>query len=417
MNRRGVRVGLVLLFVTALCGAGYQIFISERRIENQRRAARAFDDLAWAVTVSIADLHAAQQAYVVAGQDPSYWTAKASSYLETATTRLASLRQMAIAQPGEGALTNAADIINNLGQMDARVREYTASGQPFMASDLIFTDGVEFTAEAASHIELARTRRREMRGQAVRRQQQGQAIALVAAAGTGLVVVLLLLPAAGSGAKRQVAAPAGLPKHTPAEQAPGGNRLFFADFEFDAGSAAPADAVRAAEDGEAPGLDQAEAKGPDLRTTAALCTDFSRVSDTRDFPGLLARAAELLNASGIIVWIGDPSGHELRPALGHGYPPQVLARMGSISREADNATAAAYRAAQMRTVEGDAGSTGAIVAPLITAASCVGVIAAEVRSGSVSNAQVQAVTTILAAQVASLVAAASPAEATQAQQG
>ena len=417
MNLRGVRVGLALLFVAALCGAGYQIFIAERRIGNERRAASTFDDLAWAVTVSIADLRAAQRAYVVEGQDASYWTAKASSDLDTVTARLASLRQLSIAQPAAGALTAAAEVIDALRQMDARAREYTARGQHTMASDLIFTDGIELTTEAASHMELARTRGREMRGEAV--QRQGQAMVLAAAAGTGLVVLLLLLPAAGSSATQAVADAEGPPKRASAKPATRGDRLVFADFELEAGSAAPLepDAVRAAEASEALRSDPAEVKGPDLRTTAELCTDFRRVSDRRDLLVLLERAAQLLNASGIIVWIGEPNGHELRPALGYGYPPQVLARMGSVPRDADNATAAAYRAGRMQTVEGKGGSTGALVAPLITAANCVGVIAAEVRSGSESSEPVQAVATILAAQVASIVAAAPPAEATQAQQG
>ena len=419
MSLRGVRVGLTLLFVAALCGAGYQIFIAERRIGNERRAASAFDDLAWAVTVSIADLHAAQQAYVVEGQDASYWTAKASSDLDTLTTRLASLRQLSIAQPAEGALTAAAEVIDTLRQVDARAREYTARGQRVMASDLIFTDGMELTTEAAGHMELARTREREMRGEAVQRQRQGQVMALAAAAGTGLLVVLLLLPAAGSSATQAVADAEGPPKRASAEPATGGDRLLLTDFELEAESAVPLepDAVRAAEASEAPRSDPAEVKGPDLRTTAELCTDFGRVSDRRDLPVLLERAAQLLNASGIIVWIGEPSSHELRPALGYGYPPQVLARMGSVSRDADNATAAAYRAGRMQTVEGEGGSTGALVAPLITATSCIGVMAAEVRNGSESSEPVQAVATILAAQVASIVAPAPPAEATQAQQG
>ncbi len=80
MSDRAVRVGLVALFVVTLCGASYELFLTEQRIGNERSAERDFDKMAWVATVSIADLRAAQQAYVAAGQDVTYWTAKASSH-------------------------------------------------------------------------------------------------------------------------------------------------------------------------------------------------------------------------------------------------------------------------------------------------------------------------------------------------
>ena len=281
-----------------------------------------------------------------------------------------------------------------------------------LASDLIFTDGIELTTEASSRIELARTREREVRDQAVAQQRRNQTLVLAATVGMGVLVALLLLPAANT--KQDVAGANTSPTPASRTSVAGRDRLTLKNFDLDGRATAQQDGVRAAEARD-PAADQADRKAAaGLRAAAALCVEFGKVCDTQELVALLERAAPLLNASGIIIWIGDPSGRELRPALGYGYPPQALARMGSIPRDADNATAAAYRVAEMQTVQSEGGAPGAIVAPLIATANCVGVMTAEVRSGSESREPIQALATIVAAQLAGFVAAAPPAEAAQA---
>ena len=411
MSDRAVRVGLVALFVVTLCGAGYELFLTEQRIGNERSAERDFDEMAWVATVSIADLRAAQQAYVAAGQDATYWTAKASSHWETLTTNLARLRQLSTAPPAQSALTTAGELLDHLRRIDARAHDYAAGGQRLVASDLIFTDGMELTADASSRIELARTRERAVRDQTVAQQRRNQALVLAATVGMGVLVTLLLLPAATT--KQDVAVPNTSPTPASRTSVTGRDRLALANVDLSDRATAQLDGVRAAEARDA--SDQADGKAAaGLRAAAALCVEFGKVCDTQELVALLERAAPLLNASGIIIWIGDPSGRELRPALGYGYPPQALARMGSIPRDADNATAAAYRVAEMQTVQSEGGAPGAIVAPLIATASCVGVMTAEVTSGSESREPIQALATIVAAQLAGFVAVAPPAEAAQA---
>ncbi len=46
---------------------------------------------------------------------------------------------------------------------------------------------------------------------------------------------------------------------------------------------------------------------------------MARVLDAGDLPGLLARAAGVLEAPGVIVWVADRAGHALFPLLTHGY--------------------------------------------------------------------------------------------------
>jgi hypothetical protein len=144
----------------------------------------------------------------------------------------------------------------------------------------------------------------------------------------------------------------------------------------------------------------------DLRATAALCTDLGRVTSTADMPALLARAARLLDASGIVVWVADPAGHDLLPLAAHGYSAQTLGRLGRIHRESDNATAAAFRSGHLQVVGSEPGQTGALIAPLLGVTGCIGVMAVEVRNQGEQDEGVRAVTGILAAQLASLAPAA-----------
>jgi hypothetical protein len=141
----------------------------------------------------------------------------------------------------------------------------------------------------------------------------------------------------------------------------------------------------------------------DLKNIASICNDLARVADTRALSGLLERTGSALDASGLIIWIADPDGRELNPIVAHGYPVQLVTRLGTIARDAENATAAAFRTGLLQTVDADAVSNGAIAAPLVTPNGCVGVMAAEVRNGGERESGKLAAASIVAAQLATLV--------------
>jgi GAF domain-containing protein len=82
-----------------------------------------------------------------------------------------------------------------------------------------------------------------------------------------------------------------------------------------------------------------------------------------------------------------------------------------VTRDTDNATAAAFRSAQTCVVNGGDLTSGALVVPLMTPVGCVGVLAIELQHGSEQRESVRALVTIFAAQLARLVGAARPAEA------
>jgi hypothetical protein len=151
----------------------------------------------------------------------------------------------------------------------------------------------------------------------------------------------------------------------------------------------------------------------DLEAAALICRDISRVESAAALTDLLGRAADVLDASGLILWIG--AGEELFAVTAHGYDPKVVARLGPIGRQANNATATAWRSGTLGTVNGDMMSNGAVVAPMFGVSGCIGVLSAELRHGRESDAATRAVAAMFAAQFATVVSAwPGPSEATPA---
>ena len=141
----------------------------------------------------------------------------------------------------------------------------------------------------------------------------------------------------------------------------------------------------------------------DLAAAADLCVALSRVTSTSSLPGLLTRAAGILDASGIIVWLS--AGEELFAVTAHGYKPQVIARLGPIARTADNATAEAWREGRIAVGPSEGDASGAIVAPMFGPDSCIGVLSVELRLRRGADPALQSVASMIAAQLATAVSA------------
>ena len=416
MGRRWVRIAVVVVTLATLGFTGYHIRLSQVALDDEQNVERVFTDLSWALTLTLADLRAAQQAYVAAGQDRLYWTAKVNSHLDTLGNSLENLRRLATNPTSIEALDSADRTVADLERMDGRAREHTDLEQPLLASDLIFTDGLELVARAGANIELARATERTTRNEAIRAARSSQATMVAWAAGASLLAVLLLVPMkreAGVGPFESIDAEEEAVS-TDAVARSVDDRLLLTDPDLDAADSSPAAevdgpatlATDTAPTPAAANMDQV----PDLRVAAELCTDLCKVTDTSELPELLSRAAALMNASGLIIWVRDSSGRALRPAIGHGYSGRILARLGSIPEDGKNATAAAYRDARMQVVDHDDTTSGALAAPLMAAGSCMGVLSVELREGWESSVKVQATAAIMAAQLATLLSADPPAE-------
>ena len=413
MRRLWVRIAVVLVTMATLGFTGNQIRLLELTLDDEQNVERVFTDLSWALTLTLGDLRAAQQAYVAAGQDRLFWTARVNSHLDTVRSSLDNLLRLAADPASIEALESADGAVADLERIDGRAREHVDLEQPLLASDLVFTDGLELAARAATHVALAHATERTTRNETIRAARSSQTMMVATAFGISVLAVLLLVP------MRREDGPAPFQsidaERTAAVLTGGELEVSVEDREMldslDLNAAAPSltdEAVgpspTALDGAPTPAADGPEPV-PDPRVAAALCTDLCKVTGTSELPELLARAAALINATGIIIWVRDSSGHALRPAIGHGYTTRALVRLGSLPEDGNNATAAAYRSAHMQVVERDDTKSGALAAPLLAANTCVGVLSAELRAGWESSEAVQATAAILAAQLATLLSA------------
>ena len=161
-----------------------------------------------------------------------------------------------------------------------------------------------------------------------------------------------------------------------------------------------------------PSLDAALESRRDVRAcersvaaAARLCTRIACVRDDQDLGSVLEDAVSVLDARGVILWIWDPDRDALFPGLAHGYPAELLGRLPEVDRLADNAIAAAFCCGQKQVVHGTSDATGAFVAPLLTPDGCVGALALEFANGGEQHDLVQALATILTAQLSTLFSA------------
>jgi hypothetical protein len=273
------------------------------------------------------------------------------------------------------ALDQVNEQLKTIVAVDGRSREYLEQGDGLLAADLIFSEGNDAVAAAVKTLRAsdgleqqgATTLRSDLE-----RQQWGALAGIAVIWVAGLV---LLTPSTKSSQDDRSFANLGLLDRTPTED----SETRPAD--------PPADSPRQ----------------PDLRLVADVCGALARTADADALRDALARAAGVLDARGIVVWIG--AGEQLFPALAHGYDERIVARLGPIPRNAANATAAAWRSAQMRTVPADAASLGAVAVPLSGVNGCVGVFAAELREGREQDPAIQAVAAVIAAQLATIVPA------------
>ena len=372
MKSRAFRFALHVLFVGIVAAAAYVVWKKESEGTAAAAAARAFAERAHSTSRALLEIKGAHPGYVAAGQGEDYWIAKVDALIGSTRQSLGTLRSAAQSANARGDLGVAEEALDDFEQMDRRARDYARHGQRLLASDLVFSDGIEKMDAAVTAVERARL---------------AEAETSLAAIGSGRRDALM----AGAGAAAFVAVetPRPGPAESLARKAPK-NPLPAVVDRTPATRPSPTVPTRPA----APAID--------LPGMAALCTDLSRAIDTRALPPALERAARLLDASGLVIWVADPDGRELLPVMAHGYPQNLISRLGSMSRDAENVTAAAFRTGLVQTVTADKISHGAIAAPLMTPAGPVGVMAAEVLNDGERREATRAAAAIVAAQLATL---------------
>jgi len=375
MQKRAIRLTLFALLLLTGIGASYVIWDIQQRLDILFDSGRDLEARLDRVTAAVAALGAAQQAYVAPGQIDDPWFSRVTSLVRELTDESAALGRHS---HSPGASTNVRMFLDGLQALvraDSRARENLNLGQELMAADLIYSEARDALAGMSAVIGELRE------AEAVARGAERNALitdAAKVAGGTAslwLVGLILLtrLP-------RQTVPPIGGPV-----------------------AAAATDTIRSAPVAVAPAVNTTAEPAVHLSDAAAVCTAISRIADARALPDVLARAATVIDAAGIVVWLS--AGEELFAVAAHGYSAKMLDRLGPIARTMDNATAAAWRLGEARIVTGDSTSNGAIVAPMFGPESCIGALAAEVRHGRETDSATQAVTAMIAAQLASIVAA------------
>jgi len=384
MSRLPVRLTLVFACVATIGYAAFLLWSSETHNRLVETSTRQFQAGSRATSLSIAELRSAQQAYVAAGQGQDFWFARVSAIVKDLNGKLASLKLLATTPEATTALDEAAGTLQDFEQMDGRARDHALGHQLTLASDLVFTDGFDLTKKAGDAVERAVTAELVALDAHAAAGRRNQAYALAAAAGMAILGLFVLVPSGRARAETEVQV---VPMPAPLASVSMETLDDLHDFGVVARPSAP----------------PAPTSSVDIGGMAALCADLARIQDTRALPALLERAADILHASGIVLWIADPDGRELTPIVVHGYPPQLAARFGTIARDAGNVTAAAYRTGLLQTMKADAVSNGAVAAPLVTAGGCVGVMAAELKEGGEQQEALLAAAAIVAAQLATLV--------------
>jgi hypothetical protein len=366
----------------AIVAAAFFLLRSDQQIADSRAAVRAFDLHAREATDAVADLRVAQQAYVADGQGVAYWMPKVAGTTATVRQAIASLKGSARGAGARSSLDEASASVEEFGNIDKRARDYLKAGQRLMAGDVIFTEGGDAAATAARQVESARLAERQAHDASEARLHNQETIALGVAAGLVALVVLALAVPGNAETAMPSLDRAAAPLPTPAlPDAPARQRPATTDM--------PPRTVSLV-----------------LKGAAELFTDFGRLRDQDDLQRLMARAAEMIDAVGLVVWLGSASGSDLRPMLTHGYPPHVVAQMPTVPRLDDNAAAAAYRTGQFQIVMERPGiSRGAVVAPILSTDGCIGALSAEIRSGGEASETVQALTAMVAAQLATVLSA------------
>lgn len=419
MTRPAVRLTLLVIFLAAMGTTACLFWMAERQSHLSDTDSRRFDTSARTAERTVFDLRTAQQAYVAPGQGEDFWISRSAALVQELRAQVRALKSEAASPSSALAFDSALSTLQDLEQIDVRAREYARSRQPQLASTLIFGDGLDLARTISDAVERGRTMEIAGRDEVRAALERREVFSLGAAAAAATLIVLLLMPtgrpvAAAGPVLSTAPAPAPAWKPTFVDDAP----LSLEGFDAEDGwtPARPRGAAATAGHVEAPPpapppppavpapAAPVDATPPvDLQSVAAVCNDLARIVDTRALPSLLERAAALLDASGVVVWIADPDGRELAPIVAHGYPAGVVTRLGTIPRDAENVTAAAFRTSLLQTVKADAVSNGAIAAPLVTPGGCVGVMAAEMRHEAEQRGPVLAVATIVAAQLAALV--------------
>lgn len=424
MKNRILRLALVVLAVAGQAAAGFFVFQQEQTLSASRQSLAVLVRHASRLQSLLGELRGAQAGMVATGQDAGFWVPKVGTLVQEAASSLKSVEPKGLgAQPAQD-LAAATEALAAFSRTSDRVRDLLANGEPLTASSLAFGDAAQHLTTASAALASAASTQAAEFGSEVDARRRLEAYALLGAGGLTVIALLLLLPRVRrpeqDSTENTAPLSGGLGLSLTAPSSSDVDALGKSGLDLDIPRAAvPADPVpEQPHESEVEIVNDLQRESQlrlntdaqvDLAETARLCGDLARVKEGAELPALLARVSDLLDASGIVVWIAEPETAMLRPAASHGYTAHTMSKMGALQKTAENAVSLTVRSGQMQVVRGSRDRNGAVVAPINTSSGCVGAMAAEIRHGAENSAAVQSVSAIIAAQLASLVAEATAA--------
>jgi hypothetical protein len=114
---------------------------------------------------------------------------------------------------------------------------------------------------------------------------------------------------------------------------------------------------------------------PAVQEVADLCERIGQACDASELRSVLGRAAEVVQASGLVLWVRDEDA--LVVGAAHGYPDGVAHRLGRVILADENLITRAWHEGRFQASPAAAGRRAAFATPLMGATGPVGVLAAE----------------------------------------
>jgi hypothetical protein len=386
MDRKPYRFGLLIIGLLVTAVLGFRAVEDETSLGRASREGVAHDRAADQAIEALLELRASLHAYVAPGQGVPFWSRHSEEILDRLREQLATLDTALTAH--RGPLSETLDTVDQLAAAERRTREYARRGDALLAGDIVFTEVRGLMASAIDEVQDARSTlsaATDARISGLRREQ-----AMLAGAAVVMWAVIALVLAT--------------PTKPLAVKDPNEWRNDLAATikrpipkEPETAKLKPAEPVAPVEPPREPAVPVKA-----LQQVGEICADLSTLSDLGALTGALDRAAEVLDAGGMIVWIASNDGNSLSPVASHGFDQKMVSRIGRIPRDSANLTAAAYRDNIPRISAATPTAPAALAVALCGPTGPVGVLSMELKSGVPADEARVALATIFAAQLATL---------------
>jgi hypothetical protein len=356
---RGVlRGGIALALLASAAWAAWTLTTLERRIAATDTIGSRLDRL----QTTVIELGVAQAGSVMPGDASARWLESVPRLLADTATATAEIGPLLRSAEATQALQQVADATATLAQRDAQVRDSLFIGDAVTAAEIVMGDE---RAARASMLDALRTLRASEAAVLERDRADAVAQARLMLAGVSAawvfgLVVLMFIPRAAPSVPQQDAGPA-----------------------------------------IAASIPPAVPPSVDLHEVADLCMEIARVETSEGIDALLARAARVVDATRVVLWVG--AADELVPVMVRSVIEGDESRPMPVRRDADHAAARTWREAAVQLAPGDAESPGEILAPMIGAAGCSGVLAVQFRTAADTHRDIRAAVVLIAAQLSTVV--------------